>query len=196
MEDCIKVKSIEKFAPSVYTLRYPLKIFGASLGRVVTIFRLDSGKLVLHSTGPFSLEDCAAINEIGDVRAIVEVTNFHDTFASAADKYFPDAQYFAPTGFPLADELNPEPIEKGNEIWGNELVWELIAGAPRLNEWVCFHPKSRTLVIADLLFNCKPTDLAGKFFFACAGIRGWPGNCRLFRMFIRDREALAASIKI
>ena len=107
------MQPICNLAPSVYTLRYPLKLFGASLGRVETIFRLDSGKLVLHSTGPFSEEDCAAISEIGGVQAIIEATNFHDTFALAANGKFPGARYFAPMGFPLAHRLHPDPIEKG-----------------------------------------------------------------------------------
>jgi hypothetical protein len=190
----LKMQAINHIAPSVSTLRYPLKLFGASLGRIVTIFRLKSGKLVLHSTGPFTPEDCSAISEIGEVQAIVEATNFHDTFSMAAMTQFANSRYFAPSGFPLENELKPEPIERGKEIWGDELIWELLAGAPRLNEWVCFHPESKTLVVADLLFNCRPNDFPGRVFFAFAGIRGWPGNCRLFRMCIRNRQALESSL--
>lgn len=186
--------TINKFASSVFTLRYPLKLLGASLSRVVTIFRLKSGRLVLHSTGPFSPEDCSAIREIGKVQAIVEATNFHDTYSLEAMKQFVDSRYFAPSGFPFEDLLKPEPIENGEDVWGDELIWELLAGAPRLNEWVCFHPESKTLVVADLLFNCRSDDFPGKVFFAAAGIRGWPGNCRLFRMCIRDRKAFESSL--
>lgn len=188
------MQTINNIASSVFTLRYPLKLLGASLGRVVTIFRLKSGKVVLHSTGPFTQEDCSLISEIGEIEAIVEATNFHDTFALAAMTQFAGCRYFSPSGFPLENKLKPEPIEKGIEIWGDELVWELLAGAPRLNEWICFHPESKTLVVADLLFNCRPNDFAGKVFFALAGNRGWPGNCRLFRMCIRDRKDLESSI--
>jgi hypothetical protein len=188
------MQTIEKIASSVFTLRYPLKLLGASLGRVVTIFRLKSGQVVLHSTGPFTKEECSLISEIGEVQAIVEVTNFHDTFSDAAMTQFAHCRYFAPSGFPLEKALKPEPIENGKEIWGDELRWELLAGAPRLNEWACFHPASKTLVVADLLFNCRPDDFIGKVFFAVAGIRGWPGNCRLFRLCIRDRGALESSI--
>lgn len=190
-----KIQTINNFASSCFTLRYPLKVLGASLGRIVTIFRLKSGKLVLHSTGPLTPEDCAAIREIGEVRAIVEATNFHDTFSLETMAQFAEARYFAPSGFPLNIELKTEPIENGKEIWGDELIWELLAGIPRLNEWVCFHPESKTLVVADLLFNCRPENFAGRVFFALAGNRGWPGNCRLFRMCIRDRNALESSLR-
>lgn len=186
--------SIENLAPSVFTIRYPLKLLGASLGRVATIFRLRSGRVVLHSTAPFTPADRAMINEIGEVEAMVEATNFHDTFSRAAVAQFSDARYFAPAGFPLEKALKPEPIENGEEIWGDELRWQLLAGVPRLNEWSCFHPESKTLVVADLLFSGRPNDLSGKVFFAFTGIRGWPGNCRLFRMCIRDRKALETSI--
>lgn len=186
---------MEHFDQSLTIIRYPLKFLGASFGRVVTIFRLKNDILVIHSTGPFSEADTDAINKMGAVAGIVDVTNFHDTYAEVGRNAFPDARYFAPEGFPLAEKLKPESIENGAELWDEELEWVRLDGAPTLNEWACFHPESKTLVIADLLFNCKPNDLASKVFFAFAGIRGWPGNSRLFRLCIRDRNAFQASIQ-
>jgi hypothetical protein len=176
MSEISNMELMTNIAPSVLTLRYPLKLLGASLGRVVTVFRLKSGKVVLHSTGPFTPEDCRLIREIGEVAAMVEATNFHDTFSLAARKQFADARFFAPEGFPLKYELKPEPIEKGREIWGNELRWELLAGAPRLNEWVCFHPESKTLVAADLLFSCRPPRLLRKGLFCGCWNPGMAGE--------------------
>ncbi|MEM1221307.1 MAG: hypothetical protein AAGH40_00980 [Verrucomicrobiota bacterium] len=180
---------------SLSIARYPLKLLGASFGRIVTIFRLQSGAVVIHSTGPFSDEDKEEIRKLGTVAAVVDVTNFHDTFAEIGRSAFPDARYFAPKRFPLAAKLNAESIEEGEAIWGKELLWLPLDGVPTLNEWVCYHPESKTLVVADLLFNCKPDDLVGKAFFALAGIRGWPGNGRLFRICVRDRKALETSIQ-
>lgn len=132
---------------------------------------------------------------LGEVAALVDVTNFHDTFAELGSAMFPQARYFAPNGFPHRQQLKAEAIENGQDIWGNELVWIPIDGVPRINEWACFHPQSKTLVLADLIFNCRPTDFRGKLFFALAGIRGWPGNCRLFRMLIRNRNQFEQSIR-
>jgi hypothetical protein len=176
-------------------LRYPLRVFGARIGRVVSIFRLKSGTLILHSTGPFTEQDRRELAQLGAVEALVDVTKFHDTFAETGRAMFPEASYFAPAGFPLKEKLKAKPIEAGKEIWGDELIWIPLEGVPGLEEWACYHPESRTLVLADLLFNCRPTDWRGKVFFGLAGIRGWPGNCRLFRMFIRDREKLEQSIR-
>lgn len=159
------------------------------------MFRLESGAVVIHSTGPFSEEDKEEIEQMGPVAAIVDVTNFHDTYAEVGRSAFPDARYFAPQGFPLAKQLNAESIEDDEAVWCKELLWVLLEGVPSLNEWACFHPESKTFVVADLLFNCKPDDWRGKAFFAFAGIRGWPGNCRLFRLCIRDKKALEASIQ-
>ncbi len=178
-----------------YSLRYPLSFLGVPLGRNVSIFRLQSGALVLHSTAPFTDADRQAIEDLGDVTAIVEATNFHDTFAESGVASFPRARYFAPAGFPLREKLMPEAIAEGQEIWGDELIWIPLEGVPRLNEWACFHPASQTLVVADLVFHCRPTDIRGKLFFAVARIRGWPGNCRLFRLCIKERNKLEKSLR-
>jgi len=189
------MKPTQQSKDPLFISHYPLQLLGAQLGRNVTIFRLSSGSLVIHSTAPFTEEDKIEIKKLGEVAAIVDVTKFHDTFAKIGISAFPDVPYFAPVGFPQKEKLNPRNIEEGKEIWGDELIWIPLEGVPSLNEWACFHPVSKTLVVADLVFNCKPFDFRGKLFFTLAGIRGWPGNCRLFRLCIRDRKKFEKSIR-
>ncbi len=47
-------------------LAYPLKIPGADLRRNVTLIRLQSGKVVIHSTAAFTPADVAAIRALGE----------------------------------------------------------------------------------------------------------------------------------
>ena len=58
-----------KTGENLWVLPYPLRLLGANFGRMVTIVRLGSGKLVIHSTGPFtpadSLASCAWANRAG-----------------------------------------------------------------------------------------------------------------------------------
>jgi len=189
------MKPVPRTNSSVFTLEYPLQLLGAQIGRNVSIFRLSSGCLVIHSTAPFTEVDKIEIEKSGEVIAIVDVTNFHDTFAESGISAFPYVPYFTPSGFPRKEKLKAKTIEEGRKIWGDELIFIPLEGVPRLNEWSCYHPASKTLVLADLIFNCEPSDFKEKLFFAFAGIRGWPGNCRLFRLCIRDRGKLENSIR-
>ncbi len=42
-----------------------MSLMGCRLGRNVTIVRLGSGKLLVHSSAPFSAQDVEAIRELG-----------------------------------------------------------------------------------------------------------------------------------
>ena len=48
-------------AENLWLLPYPLKMLGADLRRNGTLIRLHSGKMIVHSTVPFSPEDVATI---------------------------------------------------------------------------------------------------------------------------------------
>jgi hypothetical protein len=79
---------------------------------------------------------------------------------------------------------------------GAELPKLLIGGMPKLNEFVFLHTASRTLIVADLLFNfdISQQNWAGKLFLKLNGIYGRPGCSRIFRRLIKDRTVFRASI--
>ena len=73
---------MQAIAENLWTLQYSLTKLGVHINRTVTIIKLRSGELVIHSTGPFSPEDVAAINALGQPAYLVEAINAHDTFAT------------------------------------------------------------------------------------------------------------------
>ncbi len=50
-----------EIAPGVAVMQYPLRAFGIDFRRCVTLLRLADGRLVIHSSAPFTAEDVAAI---------------------------------------------------------------------------------------------------------------------------------------
>src|SRR5262245_46907390 len=82
------------------------------------------------------------------------------------------------------------------ESWEAELPKLLIGGMPKLNEFVFLHVASRTLIVADLLFNfdVNQQHLLGKLFLKLNGLYGRAGCSRIFRRFVKDRAAFRASI--
>lgn len=110
---------------------------------------------------------------------------------------FPELPYFAPHHFPLRKALSTRPLGKLTEWGTGEIELLPIEGMPKVNEHVVYHPRSKTLVVADLCFNFEssmPTT-ARVFFRAVAGIREYPGMSRFFRWMIRDREAFECSLQ-
>jgi hypothetical protein len=186
---------MQQIAENVYEVTYPLSLIGAQLGRRVTIIRLASGKLIIHSTGPFSGQDIGAIKALGAPAWLIDVTLNHDTFADIGRAAFPEVPYGVPDGFIHIDgerfSLNTPPPE-----WGDEFQIREVEGMPRVREYACFHSPSRTLIIADLVFNFECCSAWTRQFFRWAGgIKEYPGMSRLFRAMIKDRTAFNRSIE-
>ncbi|MEM6280294.1 MAG: hypothetical protein AAF733_12505 [Verrucomicrobiota bacterium] len=183
--------------PNIRLLSYPLSLFGMKVGRQVTLFRLSSGKLVIHSTAPFPEADVNAIREFGEPTWLLDATNFHDTLTRPGVAAFPDLPYLVPDRFPLSGKVKSQPLEDVPAEWEGELDVIKIDGMPSINEHVFFHRKSKTLVVADLLFNLP--DSVGAFTLGflrlISGIKQHPGNSRMFRLAIQDRDAFESSLQ-
>ena len=77
---------------------------------------------------------------------------------------------------------------------GLEVV--LIDGMPKVNECVVLHRPTRTLVVADLVFNFgAESGLWRKLFLTANRAYGRTDCSRLFRAMIRDRGRFADAVR-
>lgn len=188
---------MKQIAENLWTLHYPLSVLGTQHGRTVTIIRLRSGQLVIHSMAPFSSEDLAAIQNLGEVGWLVEAMLLHDTYAKQGHKAFPEIQFLGPPGFSEIVGFPVGPLQPLPAVWQNELEVIPLKGIPMLEEHVFYHLPSKTLVVADLVFNFPPDERGWSRFFHryIAGFKKYPGMSRIFRMCIRDSSAFRQSLK-
>jgi hypothetical protein len=140
-------------AEYLWVMRFPLSALGAQIGRNVTIIRLLSGKLVIHSTASFTPEDIAAIQEWGEPGWLVDAMNHHDTFSTEGHAAFQEIPYIVPEGFPTPDNVPAIPLLPSPSEWESELDVLKVEGVPKLGEHVFLHRPSETLIVSDLLFN-------------------------------------------
>jgi len=188
---------MEELAENIWLLSYPLKLLGIDFRRHVTVIRLSGGDLVIHSTGPFSANDVAEIREKGRPRWILDAMLDHDTFAEAGSRAFPEAQFLAPEGFEKRVDFSCAPLMPPPPEWGQELRVLPIRGAPRFSEHVFLHQPSRTLIVADLVFNLERPRSRWEQLVVRAGFgrRANPGFSRRFKLAIRDRTAFEESLQ-
>ncbi len=181
---------------NLWLLRYPLKMLGADLHRNVTVMRLKSGELVIHSTGPFELDDVAHINSLGRPGWMLDTMLRHDTFAKRGKESFPDAVYLAPEGFSKLAGVATGPLLPAPPEWGDEIEVKRVEGVPGMEEHAVFHRPSRTLIVADLLFNFGPDAPAWTRFLMllAVGKKHDPGMARSVRMTVKDDAALRRSL--
>ncbi len=187
---------MNQIAENLWTLHYKLPLLGEYLGRNVTIIRLGSGDLVIHSTGPFTPEDVAAIKALGRPAYLVEAYAQHDTFAKEGQAAFPDIPYLAPEGFAEAAGVQAETLHSTPEAWGDELLSLELAGKSSGKEYVFFHRPSRTLIVADLVFNVEDDAPLGAKMASIltVGLHHSPGVPRPEKLNVEDEDAFSGSL--
>jgi hypothetical protein len=187
---------MKPLADNLWVKVYPLVLLGTLLGRTVTMIRLGSGRLVVHSTAPFSSGDVKQIRALGEPSWLVEAMLLHDTYAREGRDAFPNASFLAPHGFGEIVNFATQPLLPAPADWSGELEVFPLAGVPHLQEHVFLHIPSRTLIVADLVFNFNPGETGWDYFFHhyLAGIKRYPGLTRIFRLYIRDRAAFCRSM--
>lgn len=188
---------MQAIGENLWILRYPQQLAGVELGRNVTVIRLRTGAVVIHSTAPFLPGDIEAIRRCGVPSALVEASWLHDTFSRAGHAAFFGVPFFAPEGFSRRTGLPAQPLVKFPSAWSEELIVVGLEGLPRVREHVFFHHPSRTLIVADLVFHFGSGTTGWTRFFLrwAAGIREQPGMSRFFRFLIRDAARFGHSLR-
>jgi hypothetical protein len=177
-------------------ISFPWRVLGIDFKRNVTLLRLGDGRLIVHSSAPFTEEHVAAIRRFGQPAWIVEATLMHDTFAKEGRWAFPDLPYLAPEGFEKASGISTRLLSPPPVDWAGEVDVVKIDGV-RSNEYALYHRRARTLVVGDLFFSFPNNVQGWQRFFARHFMR-LPrlfGISALFRLFVlRDKDAFKRSL--
>jgi len=184
---------IRKLESNIWVAETEFRFAGADFGNRMTLIRLPSGKLLLHSPIEFNELLAREIDLIGDVGFIITPNNFHGLFVERWCAKYPDARYYStkenniPGGHSLS-QLSNEDLESSVEIVA-------IEGISKLNEFVFFHSESATLILTDLAFNfdCN-VSLWSKIFYRLNGCYDKFGPSRLMKSMIDDPDELMLSL--
>jgi hypothetical protein len=198
----------KSLAPNLWIVDQPDFNTGvAKIGTRMTIIKLASGGLFLHSPTKLDEETKQALDAIGEVRAVVAPSRAHHLFVGDYIKTWPGAKLYGPPGLvgdiqdfrarigarrdlKLDAVLSDEPASE----WAGEIDQLLFKGATGLNEVVFFHRPSRSVIFTDLVFNVPADFRDARIFYTLVGGRGRFGPHRLIRLSIRDRKAARESV--
>lgn len=184
----------------VWTVRRSMRFpGGVQLPIQMTVVRLPSSGILLHS--PVPIDDALAVElaAIGPVMQVVAPNLLHHVHLAPCLRRYPAARLYAPEGLarkrpdlPIAGVLAGDPPA----AWAEVLEQRLIEGAPRLNEVVFHHRPSGTLITTDLVFNVQaPRGWATRLALRSFGTLGQLGQSRLWHWwYAQDRAAVRASL--
>ncbi|MCC6847218.1 MAG: DUF4336 domain-containing protein [Deltaproteobacteria bacterium] len=188
---------MEPVAEGLWSIVRPLRFLGLETGTRMTVARLATGGLFVHS--PVGLDPAlrAAVDARGPVAVIVAPSRFHHLSVGEWRAIYPNALCCCCPGLEakrpdiawdrvLGDTPEPE--------WRADLDQVFFAARSLENEVVFFHRASRTIVLADAIFNfaTHPSALTRLVGWLLGGSA--PGATWLERLVIRDRAGARAQI--
>lgn len=182
-----------------------IKFYGIPFPTRMTIIRLSSGDVWVHSPIDINNQLDEVISAIGPVRYLVAPNWIHYAWVSIWQKRFPDAITFvspgvveraASRGIKLSfdEKLSNEPAVQ----WASEMDQRLADSGPH-KEVVFFHRAARTLILTDLIENFEPQKMPMwtrpllKLGGVCAPNGGMPRD--MAASFRRRREHLSLLVK-
>jgi len=180
---------------NIWVAERDFKLAGLELGNRMTIIKLSTGGLLLHSPVEFTSDLGKEIDALGSVEYIITPNNFHGLFTPIWCDAFPKAKHYS-AKTPIGNSVT---IALGEELQ-NHIAEDIriikIDGIPKLNEFAFIHLKSSTLILTDIAFNIQQVrGWWSRFFFRLNGAWGKFGPSRVMKTMIEDPQALRSSIE-
>jgi hypothetical protein len=147
----------------IWVAEQPLKYFGLEVGTRMTVIRLSSNKLMVISPIKMDNSTINALNQLGEVSYIIVPNLYHHLFVADFKQYYPHAKLCAVSGLERKrPDLQIEQIISDRSIYQIDGVEYVLVegfntfdmkGYSPLNECVCFHATSQTLIVTDIVFH-------------------------------------------
>jgi hypothetical protein len=151
-----RVDHLRSLAPDLWVTDTPLRFRGIEVGRRMTVVRLSSGDLLVHSPAQLNDELRVTLRELGGVRFVVPASSMHGhLFMEDYKAAYPNIELFAAPGLDRKRRdltfdglLGSEPDPR----WSEDLDQGAVLGHRFVTEIVFLHKASRTLIVGDLCF--------------------------------------------
>lgn len=193
------MSALQEWSDGIWIAEAPLRFFGIPFGTRMTVVRLDDGSLLLHSPIHISPSLRSELDLLGSVKHIVSPNKLHYLFLDTAIATYPDATLYVPLelakkrpefsyGTLLTDEIP--------DAWAGVMEQLIVRGSNSMQEVVFFHPRSRTLIVADLCENFgRHSPLLTQIMAWFARMYGRPRMPRDWQITFQDHEARRASFE-
>lgn len=195
--DVLPHLAIEKLEPNLWRVQGSLR--GMALKRVMTLVRLDDGRIVVHSAIALSDDAMAEIEAWGTPAVLLVPNGYHRLDAPAWVERYPDLEVRCPSGARSKVEAVVRVDGDYDDLdVGENLKIETLDGiAAAEGVLIVRSPSGATLVFNDALFNMPHgSGFAGLVFRYVTASTGGPRVPRLFRWFVvKDRDALRAHLE-
>jgi hypothetical protein len=186
---------LEQIGPDLWIADGPsVRFVGLSLPTRMTVARLSTGDLWVHSPVSLSKDGEAALQALGRVGHIVCPNKYHHLFLSDWIAVHPSAQVHAAPGLAAKRRdvrFDTELSDAPNAAWSELFDQVVFRGSRSFDEVVFFHRPSATAILTDLIVNLplEGQGLVGGLIARLDGVAHPNGGTpRLFQLSMKDRR--------
>ncbi len=184
----------------------PLRALGLPVPIRMTVIRLQSGEVWLHSPTRYVKKLRETIESIGVIRHLVAPNIAHWSFLKDWQRHCPQAITWAAPGLEHRSKLKKSDVVIDATLgsgapsdWASDLDQIVIPGGFGVSEVAFLHKRSRTLVLTDLVENFEPEKLSRVMrpLVRLAGALAPNGQAPIHYRFVlnRKRQEVAAAAR-
>jgi len=191
---------IREVAKDIWIFSRPFARFGLfPVGGRSTAVKLKSGGVWVLASTPLDTETKAKLDELGDVKYIINADIVHHLFLPEFTKAYPNAKLL---GVEETLQRSEDKSLKFDGVWGRDPpdtkygyeddIQHCFFSGFKNKDVAFFHPASKTLIQADLLFNLPPTEQYSRsksFVFGKISPQSWIHQ-KLVSSLGTDKEAM------
>lgn len=193
---------LEPVGPEIWLVDGPsVSLFGLRFPTRMTVVRLGSGALWVHSPIQLNADLLARVRALGPVGYLIAPNKLHHLALPEWRRACPDARVYGSKGVirkrsdvNFDGELGSAP----QPDWAGAIEQMAFGGHWYLDEVMFLHRASRTLIVTDLIQNYAPGELSPvqRLLTRWARIQAPLGGTPLdLRLLTRDRAAARASVE-
>ena len=186
----------------IWIKEYPIHYAGTRFNSRMTLVRLSTGNLLIHSPCEIDQQTKTTIEALGKVEFIVAPGSYHHLYVGSAQRAFPEAETFICPGI---ETKNPQLEfdwllgDRADKRWAEDFEQVLVRGNKYIWEVAFFYKPTRTLILVDLIesFSDATEDVNWllKIWFKLV-YRMWanPKPAPEYQMGWKDKQAAAKSL--
>lgn len=179
----------------IRTYRTDHRLLGTNIGARMTIIKMNSGDVFLHSPIPLTPQIRQELDDFGRVRFVVAPNDFHHLFVKDYMAVYLDAEFLGSPGLRtkrpdlkfsryFSDEFVPP--------WKPEIDFVVFRGSKNFHEVVFFHPHTQTLILTDLVMNMRGSyPFSEALVLSAIGVHHRLGPSRILKMVTKNRVLAA-----
>ena len=193
---------MQNLAENIWVHEDAMTMMGAPMRLRMTVVKLASGKLWVHSPTQLQPQLKTGIEQLGEVGFIVGPNNAHNLWLKQWHEAFPSAALYVSPGTPKKLQL-PETEymvldQLSARIWSEDFDSVYMGNTPLFHETNFLHKASRSLIVTDFIQNHNgptPAGLAGLVTRCVFRPLGFKGLCTApplnMGFMVKDKLAFA-----